>query len=859
MAVYRDSSVQIQTLQRQANARQIDSTAFTSGASLSLTKEYNDNSIAQIDNQQSNQLFRDVLGVMQTAIQGASTIYSSIKSMQSEKAQRDLNLLSQEYEAALEQSIMDGSTYFDIDEEGNQHLVIADNVKSLAEKQRQFIQDSNYLGEVRSNMLDAYDYNIKSSDINAYSTAFKQSYVEMQEAFSYNVAQAAIKDSQTIVSYGGDFDKMLSDGVILEGTQVIEGNTYLTQGQKQQKIIEYLTDIRKQGDLGTAVNIARNQGAQAAYDYVYAQDRTYLTEQEKQSIYSTALKGLSQSVSLASDEASGYMRDAMIKFANGDGSVTARDIYSQLAQSYSNAPKEIQQAVMDSAHTEQVKALNEMVATTYNVDAMNGYDSLKTRYKEFEDGVYDDYFTNAESLKAAAMYKYKSSIDEIETKTAQELKVSKDAIKTANTALIKEYNSALDNIFANVENGTITPANAVSEIATVQSIYSARVQGNKDDLSVNLTSSIINTAATTLVNKLCDDYIPANIKTYAKNKFNILLAQINMPYSTSSRTADEEKLVQNIEKQYYAKVAEYIYQNGANLTRDEIDTFCSDIASSLAADILNGSFEDIYNGTMLDAPSEVSSASSAKKDALSFIDTAYNTSNLVYEDKSQADKSQADKTGEAVSYKWISAEAKDQVEYAAGWTATQISYITKEEPANIAMSWTPTRVNGSVVAVPQVMSAGYVWRIGPSGNIEYYDDNGAWIDTDIKPETTAEKIQEQLDNANISKEVKKNIFTQSNVTVSSSVYMTQNQEENEANIISGQITGEPFKSVLTEEQQKEIESNKIRTRNWLNLIDKASSKRALINIMNNIREQYDGTIPAELLNAINNKGSSLKM
>ena len=857
MAVYRDSSVQIQTLQRQANARQIDSNAFASGASLALIKEYNDNSIAQMDNQQSNQLFRDVLGVMQTATQGAANIYSSIKSMQSEKAQRDLNLLSQEYETALEQSIMDGSTYFDTDENGNQHLVIADNVKSLAEKQRQFIQNSNYLGEVRSNMLDAYDYNVKSSDINAYSTAFKQSYVEMQEAFSYNIAQAAIKDSQTIVSYGGDFEKMLSDGVILAGTQVIEGNTYLTPGQKQQKIIEYLTDIRKQGDLGTAVNIARNQGAKAAYDYVYAQDRTYLTEQEKQSIYSTALKGLSQSVSLASDEASGYMRDAMIKFANGDGSVTARDIYSQLAQSYSNAPKEIQQAVMDSAHTEQVNALNEMVATTYNVDAMNGYDSLKTRYKEFEDGVYDDYFTNAESLKAAAMYKYQASIEEIETKTANELQVSKNAIKTANTALIKEYNSTLDNIFANVENGTITPADAVSEIATVQSIYSAKVQGSKDDLSVSLTSSQINTGATTLVNKLCDDYIPANIKTYAKNKFNILLAQINMPYSTSSRTADEEKLAQNLEKQYYSKVAEYIYQNGANLTRDEIDTFCGDIASSLAADILNGSFEDIYNGTMLDAPSEVSSASSAKKDALSFINTAYNTSNLVYEDRSQADK-----TGEAISYKWISAEAKDQVEYAAGWTATQISYITKEEPANIATTWTPTRVNGSVVAVPQVISAGYAWRIGPSGDIEYYD-NGAWIDTNIKPETTAEKIQEQLDGANISKEVKKNIITQSYATVSSSVYMTQNQDENQANIISGQITGKPFQIVLTEEQQKGIENNKILATSEyeteLKLIDKASSKRVLNNIMNNLKKQYGGTLPQELLTAINSKGRSLKM
>ena len=857
MAVYRDSSVQIQTLQRQANARQIDSNAFASGASLALIKEYNDNSIAQMDNQQSNQLFRDVLGVMQTVTQGAANIYSSIKSMQSEKAQRDLSLLSQEYEAALEQSIMDGSTYFDTDENGNQHLVIADNVKSLAEKQRQFIQNSNYLGEVRSNMLDAYDYNVKSSDINAYSTAFKQSYVEMQEAFSYNIAQAAIKDSQTIVSYGGDFEKMLSDGVILAGTQVIEGNTYLTPGQKQQKIIEYLTDIRKQGDLGTAVNIARNQGAKAAYDYVYAQDRTYLTEQEKQSIYSTALKGLSQSVSLASDEASGYIRDAMIKFAAGDGSVTARDIYSQLAQSYSNAPKEIQQAVMDSAHTEQVKALNEMVATTYNVDAMNGYDSLKTRYKEFEDGVYDDYFTNAESLKTAAMYKYQQAIEEIETKTANELQVSKNAIKTANTALIKEYNSTLDNIFANVENGTITPADAVSEIATVQSIYSAKVQGSKDDLSVSLTSSQINTGATTLVNKLCDDYIPANIKTYAKNKFNILLAQINMPYSTSSRTADEEKLAQNLEKQYYSKVAEYIYQNGANLTRDEIDTFCGDIASSLAADILNGSFEDIYNGTMLDAPSEVSSASSAKKDALSFINTAYNTSNLVYEDRSQADK-----TGEAISYKWISAEAKDQVEYAAGWTATQISYITKEEPANIATTWTPTRVNGSVVAVPQVISAGYAWRIGPSGNIEYYD-NGAWVDTNIKPDTTAEKIQNQLDGANISKEVKKNIITQSNATVSSSAYLNQNQDGNQANIISGQITGKPFQIVLTEEQQKGIENNKILATSEyeteLKLIDKASSKSALNNIMNNLKKQYGGTLPQELLTAINSKGRSLKM
>lgn len=857
MAVYKDSSIEIQTLQRQANARQTDSSTLVSGASLSLIKKYNDNTLDYIDRQKNSQLFKDIINVMQTAGKGASNIYSSVKDFQAEKAQKDLSLMSEEYNTVLEQSIMDGSTYFDVDENGNQKLVLSNSVLNLQYKQRKYIQDSNYLPEVKKNMLGAFEYNNKAANVNAYSTAYKQSYAEMQEAFSYNIGQAAIKDSQTIVSYGGDFNKMLSDGVILAGTQVIEGNSYLTPGQKQQKITEYITDIRKQGDIDTSITIARNQGAKAAYDYIYDQNRTYLTEQEKQSIYSTALKSLSQSVSLASEEASGYMRDAMIKFANGDGSITARDIYSQLAQSYSNAPKEIQQAVMDSAHTEQVNALNEMVATTYNIDAMSGYDSLKTRYDELENGVYDDYFVNADSLKVAAKLKYKSAIEEIETETAKQLGVSESAIRSANSSLIKEYNSTLDNIFANVENGTITPANAVSEIATVQSIYSARVQGNKDDLSVNLTSSQINTAATTLVNKLCDDYIPANIKTYAKNKFEILLAQINMPYSTSKRTADEEQLAQNLEKQYYSQVAEYIYQNGVNLTRDEVDAFCSDIASNLAADILNGSFEDIYNGTMLDAPSEVSSASKAKKDALNFIDTAYNTSNLVY-----ADSSQKDKTGEAISYKWISSEAKDQVEYAAGWTATQISYITKEEPANIATSWAPTRVDGSVVAVPQVTSAGYAWRIGPSGDIEYYD-NGTWIDTNIKPDTTAENIQKQLDGANISKEVKANIIKQTNATISPDTYLTQNQDANKANIISGQITGKPFKSVLTEEQQKGIENNKIlatpKYETELKLIDKASSKRVLNNIMNNLREQYDGTIPEELLNAINNKGKSLKM
>lgn len=856
MAVYKDSSIEIQTLQRQANARQTDSSTLVSGASLSLIKKYNDNTLDYIDKQKNSQLFKDIINIMQTAGKGASNIYSSVKDFQAEKAQRDLNLMSEEYNTVLEQSIMDGSTYFDVDENGNQKLVLSNSVLNLQYKQRKYIKDSNYLPEVKKNMLGAFEYNNKAANVNAYSTAYKQSYAEMQEAFSYNIGQAAIKDSQTIVSYGGDFNKMLSDGVILAGTQVIEGNSYLTPGQKQQKITEYITDIRKQGDIDTSITIARNQGAKAAYDYIYDQNRTYLTEQEKQSIYSTALKSLSQSVSLASEEASGYMRDAMIKFANGDSSVTARDIYSQLAKSYANAPKEIQQAVMDSAHTEQVKALNEMITTTYNVDSINGYDSLITRYKELENGVYDDYFTNAESLKAAAMYKYKSSIDEIETKTAKELQVSKDAIKTANTALIKEYNSALDNIFANVENGTITPSDAVSEIATVQSIYSARVQGNKDDLSVSLTSSIINTAATTLVNKLCDDYIPANIKTYAKNKFEILLAQINMPYSTSKRTADEEQLAQNLEKQYYSQVAEYIYQNGANLTRDEVDAFCSDIASNLAADILNGSFEDIYNGTMLDAPSEVSSASKAKKDALSFIDTAYNTSNLVYNDSSQKDK-----TGEAISYKWISSEAKDQAEYAAGWTATQISYITKEEPANIATSWVPTRVDGSVVAVPQVTSAGYAWRIGPSGDIEYYD-NGTWIDTNIKPDTTAEKIQKQLDDANISKEVKANIIKQTNVTVSPDTYLTQNQDANKANIISGQITGKPFQIVLTEEQQKEIENSKILAtpeyEQDLRIIEKANNKNVLLNIKNNLIEKYNGTLPDEILSAINSKGKSLK-
>ena len=67
----------------------------------------------------------------------------------------------------------------------------------------------------------------------------------------------------------------------------------------------------------------------------------------------------------------------------------------------------------------------------------------------------------------------------------------------------------------------------------------------------------------------------------------------------------------------------------------------------------------------------------------------------------------------------------------------------------------------------------------------------------------------------------------------------------------------------TEEQQKGIENNKILATSEyeteLKLIDKASSKSALNNIMNELKKKYKGTLPQELLNAINNKGSSLKM
>lgn len=851
MAVYKDSSIEKQTLQRQSNARQINANTIASESNLLLTKTYNDNLMSKMKSEQSHQLFSDIFNLTQQGLNSISSMYSQVESFQNEKAQRDLNIMNKEYQGALEKSIQDGSTYFDQDENGNKFLVLSDDVKQLADKQNQWIKDSKYMGSIKKSMLSANTYNLQASNISGYDTAYKQSYIESQEAFAYNLDQAAIKDSQTIVKYNGNFEQMLADGVVLSGTQVIEGYTYLTPAQKQVKMQQYLTDIRKQGDIETSINIARTQGSKAAYDYIYDSNRNYLTEQEKQSMYSSATKSLSQAISTESTKASSYMRDAMIKFANGDASITARDVYESLAKMYQSSPKEVQQAVMDSAHTEQVNALNELISATYNMDIDAGYDELVARYKEFENGVYDDYFINADALKIATKLKYKNAIDTIETNTAKELNVSVNAIKSANTATVKEYNSTIDNIYKRVENGTLSPKDAITEIATAQSVYSSMIQGDKNNKSVQLSSQQINIAAQSLVNKLTDTYIPAELKTYASNRFNILLSQINMPSTDAKRKTEQKEAYLDLETMYYGKIAEYIFENGTGASRDQIEAFCDDLASSLAIDILDKNFNNITTGTLIDEPNNVSNAKATMKDAMSFIDTAYKSTNVVYENQSQSTRN-----GEAISYTWITPEAKQQAELAAGWTATQISYITNENASNIAVSWVPTRVNGEVVAVPQVYSSGYYWRVGPSGFIEYLD-GATWQSTNIKPATTAEKLQSQYNNATIPNKIKKNIFTQSEpntVDVPSVKY----DKTNEANIISGNLTAIPI--VLNEEQQKAfedkiLEDNPIKSAIYL--INNAKSRNELLNIQKELQKEYQGNIPNEIKTAITKKSQSL--
>ena len=237
--------------------------------------------------------------------------------------------------------------------------------------------------------------------------------------------------------------------------------------------------------------------------------------------------------------------------------------------------------------------------------------------------------------------------------------------------------------------------------------------------------------ATTQINKLIDDYVPADVKTYAKSRLSSIMDRIGMPVSESNRSDEQKQQMLNLEASYYGQIADYIFRNGQGMTSDSINSFVDDLANRFALEISeNGNYWKIVNGTAFDSAADTSSAAKSKKQYEDVISTAYKSGGLIYDDKA------------AGTYSYISSEAKEMFDDLVMYTATQVSYITGEAPNSIAAGATPTLYDGNRVYVPQVYSDNRLWRLGPKGTFECYDGVAkGWQDTGIAPQTTEEKDQ----------------------------------------------------------------------------------------------------------------------
>lgn len=739
MAVYRDPSVSINEINKQANANAMVSGGVYRSQAQDLSLQNIETQKAQTRNEENYGIVKNVFDIINVGLEFGSWSASMIEQSQKQSAEQNLKLISQEGQTIINQSIQSGESYWEQDENGNSRLVMGESVRKWQEETRQKIRDSKYMGSVKGDMLSAFEANNRALEISAYDTAMKQSYAELQSAFASNLETSVMQDVQTYISYGGDLEAMVSDGVLLSGTQTIASQKMLTPQQKKYYTAQYFDTLRTQGDIEIASQIARTQGAQAAHDYIYSDSRSYLTEQQKQSAYSTALKSLSQSMTLASDQAASYMQDALMRAADGETGMTARVAYQEIAKGLVGAPKEVQKAAMDSAKAEQIDFLNEVMTSMHNEDLVGGLASLRQTYEALQDGTYDDYFVNCESLKSTALAKYKTSIDKIEKELATQLNTSVDKIRSANSSVVTEYEKYQKNIWNQFENGTLTGEEAILLTSMASATYGARISAGENPTEETLTNatlsaSIIQTTANTQINKLIDDYVPADVKAYAKSRLSSIMDRIGMPVSESARSDEQKQQMLDLEASYYGQIADYIFRNGQGMTSDSINSFVDDLANRFALEISeNGNYWKIVNGTAFDSAADTSSAAKSKKQYEEVISTAYKSGGLIYDDKAKG------------TYAYISNDAKEMFDDLVMYTATQVSYITGEAPNKIAAGATPTLYDGNRVYVPQVYSDNRLWRLGPNGTFECYDGVASgWQNTGIAPQTTEEKMQGKI-------------------------------------------------------------------------------------------------------------------
>ena len=714
----------------------------TAAINADTSREYSDKQLEnQNDYLKKMQFYNGLnlgLDITKQVINFASDMYGLVEQSQMSEGSGAMASSFEEGSRILTKSIYDGTTYFGTDPEtGEATLVLSPELEEWRNNARLSIENGNYMKSVKDSLLQSFDLNYESLKPQAFGNAIKQRYADLNSSFASSMDIAKRADIASYVQAGGDLDLWSSSPI--QGVNTITARNDWSDNAKQAQITQYMLDVQAEGDRQIASSIALNDGLEASYDWI--RSRSYMTEDEKQSAYSAASKAVTQRTSAIRGEVEYYMEDAIV-----NGTATPKQVIEQVMQKYGSEGKEIVSFVSETLKNKQTELVSIAADQTYSEDRRQGLSALQETYDMLTSGKLDETFYNLDSLKEQYISRYDSAIYSAKKQIADEINANITQIESANSKLLSDYEKSQDLVMKKFDAGIIDGKTAVSMFQqNAIALSDSLSEGGKT--STSLWSEKANVTACSFIDKLLDNYVPSKYKTQVEAGFSGLKAALGLNKTNATMTEDEQYQLAELQSIYYGRVADYIYQNGATASADEMLDFCRTTASNIAVGYGSKSWTKVQEGN----PFATDTTAAATIDTFNDLEqslTAKGGSSGAFVSVNKLAGTDADGDGEPDSDVplWIinSAGAMQTFNELAEFEMNQLNYLLgKSDTQMVPIIGTE---NGEPVLVPDIIVDGVTYRIRDE-NILYNEGSG-WEDTgydiaESEGEMYVQKIREK--------------------------------------------------------------------------------------------------------------------
>lgn len=663
----------------------------------------------QIDTQRTFNVINASLQAADLIVSYGSKIYDVVQQSQSSAAQNDISASLQEGQRLLQNSIASGKTYFGTNPTtGEMELIIAPEVEEWYSASREKIGNGNYMASIKDSALKSFDLSYEALKTSANSTLVEKYYSDLNTNFSTSLELAKLADIQSYVQAGGNIDAWNASSTI-QGVKAINSRSDWSSEAKSAQTTSYLLEVQQEGDTQIASNLARTQGLQAALNYI--ESKGYYTTAEKQSMYATASKSVTQAMSAANEAAEAYMADALIK-----GSATPKEVYEALGNELGNVSPAIYNSAIDAAKAKQISVATTSYSNQLTTDKSNGLFDLYTTYTEMQSGSWDDLFYNISDVKTEALAAYEKAISDKETAYGK-------TIDESNKSLFSEYETKHKTNLSLFNEGQINGQTYVANETSYANSFYAGVQGEESVQS--LWNEKVNAMATEAINAIIDNAIPERYKSEVTEAFNTIKLSMGLNLTNSKMTAEAQQTIYDMNLEFTGKVASYLQsydtEKNGTLSVEDFKKYVTQAAQDYIQLRQSNGYTDLMEGKYKDEKYMSGKVSDFKK-ALSL---AYNYDTGDVFVKLGTDIS----TGNA-RYMFANDTARQTFEELSTVAKTQISWLTgygAEDMTTVCV----LDDNGAPLLAPQVNVNGECYRFKDS-TIQICTDGKTWIETGIK-------------------------------------------------------------------------------------------------------------------------------